>query len=196
MDFATAYELQIGQHVEKKGKFSYLSWAYAVRYLRENLPDATWTIHENANGLPIFSTVSGGHMVKVSVHIADKTYTQWHPILNNQNKPILEPSTFDINTSIHRCLTKAIAIATGIGLGLYAGEDLPKEEGEEDVPLFNSEKHESAFSDSTVKGWQGLVDSDKEIKTFWDRYEADVIKDLGDKKAKMVKAYWESKAIK
>ena len=124
MKFSDAYELPIGKYVEKKGKFSYLSWCYAVRFLRENFPDSTWIIHENADGLPIF-TIGQSHLVKVTVRHEDKQYTQWHPILNGANKPIIEPTSFDINTSIHRALTKAIGIATGIGLGLYAGEDLP-----------------------------------------------------------------------
>lgn len=127
IDFKTAYELPIGKHVEKKGKFSYLSWSHAVKFLRENLPDAQWIIHENADGLPIFN-LAGGVMVKVSVVIDGAYFTQWHPVLNHQNKPMSEPSTFDINTSIQRCLTKAIGLATGIGLGLYAGEDLPVED--------------------------------------------------------------------
>jgi len=130
MKFSEAYKLPIGEHVEKKGKFSYLSWCYAVRFLRENFPESTWTIHENADGLPIFS-IGQSHLVKITVHHDGKDFTQFHPILNGANKPVAEPNTFDINTSIQRGLTKAIGIATGIGLGLYAGEDLPKEEGEE-----------------------------------------------------------------
>ena len=133
MNFAEAYKLPIGEYVEKKGKFAYLSWCYAVRFLRENYPDALWTIHENEHGLPIFS-VGDSHLVKVSVTLDGKAFTQWHPILDNNNKPIKEPSTFHINTSIHRALTKAIGIATGIGLGLYAGEDLPKDENSEPDP--------------------------------------------------------------
>ena len=127
MTFKEAYDLPIGKHVEKKGKFSYLSWCFAVRYLRENYPEAVWVIHENHIGQPIFD-VNGSFMVKVSVIVDGLEYAQWHPILNHQNKPIERPSAFDINTSIQRCLTKAIGLATGIGLGLYAGEDLPKEE--------------------------------------------------------------------
>ena len=133
MNFAEAYKLPIGEYVEKKGKFAYLSWCYAVRFLRENYPDALWTIHENEHGLPIFS-VGDSHLVKVSVTLDGKAFTQWHPILDNNNKPIKEPSTFHINTSIHRALTKAIGIATGIGLGLYAGEDLPKDEHDDRTP--------------------------------------------------------------
>lgn len=130
MNFAEAYKLPIGEHVEKKGKFSYLSWCYAVRFLREHYPEAEWIIHENENGLPIFS-IGESHFVKASVIMEGKTYTQWHPVLDNNNRPIKEPNSFQINTSIQRGLTKAIGIATGIGLGLYAGEDLPREDGEE-----------------------------------------------------------------
>ena len=133
MEFKEAYELPIGDHVEKKGKFSYLSWVYAVKSLRENMPAATWIIHENTEGLPVFSLPSGA-MVKVSVVVEDKYFTQWHPVLNHQNKPINEPNSFEINTSIQRCLTKAIGLATGIGLGLYAGEDLPV-----DAPVDNTD---------------------------------------------------------
>jgi len=126
--FKDAYELKIGEHVEKKGKFSYLSWCYAVRYLRENYPDSTWKVKEDNNGLPFFPTTSG-YMVCVTVTHGGLDFAQWHPVLNFKNKPIPEPDAFDINTAIQRCLTKAIALATGIGLGLYAGEDLPTDEG-------------------------------------------------------------------
>lgn len=51
--------------------------------------------------------------------------SQIHPILNNQNNPIAEPNSFDINTSIQRCLVKAIAFH-GVGLYIYAGKDLPE----------------------------------------------------------------------
>lgn len=127
MKFSEAYKLAIGEHVEKKGKFSYLSWCYAVKFLREHYPDAVWTVHENEQGLPIFS-LADSHMVKVSVEVDGNIYTQWHPILNGANKPIQNPTSFDVNTSIHRALTKAIGIATGIGLALYAGEDLPTDD--------------------------------------------------------------------
>jgi len=147
MNFKEAYELQIGGHVEKKGKFSYLSWVFAVRYLRENFPEAQWIIHENAEGQPLFK-MPKGYMVKVSVVEDGQPYTQWHPILNYQNKPIEEPDCFQVNTSIQRCLTKAIGLATGIGLGLYAGEDLPQEEEKKIDHVDNWEKEADKHADS------------------------------------------------
>lgn len=130
MNFTEAYGLEIGKYVEKKGKFSYLSWCYAVRFLREHFPAATWRVCENDKGLPLFS-MDGGHFVKIELLLGEgESFTQWMPVLNAQNKPIPSPTVFDINTSIQRGLTKCIAMATGIGLGLYAGEDLPGDEKE------------------------------------------------------------------
>lgn len=126
MNFKEAYELPIGKHVEKKGKFSYLSWCYAVKHLRENFPGSTWVIKEDNNGSPLF-LMPEGYMVNVAVIVDGCAFPQWHPVLDYKNNPIDKPNSFEINTSIQRCLTKAIGLATGIGLGLYAGEDLPTE---------------------------------------------------------------------
>ena len=60
----------------------------------------------------------------VSVTVKAITLSQIHPVLDSKNRPILAPTAFDINTSIQRCLVKAIALH-GLGLYIYAGEDLP-----------------------------------------------------------------------
>jgi len=159
MNFAEAYELRIGDHVEKKGKFSYLSWAYAVRFLRENFPDATWTIHENEHGLPVFS-IGDSHFVKITVTLGTQGFTQWHPILDQRNQPIKEPSSFHINTSIQRGLTKAIGLATGIGLGLYAGEDLPTDE----QPKEDDKKASSQSAYDVLLDWIDKVSQKPECK--------------------------------
>lgn len=61
------------------------------------------------------------------------TLSQIHPVLDAKNRPILAPTSFDINTSIQRCLVKAIALH-GLGLSIYAGEDLPIAEAEAPMP--------------------------------------------------------------
>ncbi|MGS0418128.1 DUF1071 domain-containing protein [Bacillus cereus] len=111
------------EHVEKKGRFSYLSWAWAVKKLREVDPTATWEV-KRFDGVPYLKT-DCGYFVEVEVTVQGLPLSQIHPILNNQNKPIAEPNSFDINTSIQRCLVKAIALH-GLGLYIYAGEDLPE----------------------------------------------------------------------
>lgn len=160
MIFKEAYELPIGNHVEKKGKFNFLSWVYAVKYLRENYPEAQWIIHENVDQAPIFKAPKG-YMVKVSVVVDGQPYTQWHPVLNYKNKPIEEPDCFEINTSIQRCLTKAIGLATGIGLGLYAGEDLPVDP-EQKKEKFTSGDWEKKFDDYFVNPKSRTLEAIKE----------------------------------
>lgn len=109
-------------HIEKKGKYSYLSWPWAVGMLREADPKATWEVRR-FDGLPFMATACG-HFVEVAVTVDGVTLSQIHPVLNEKNKPIEKPDAFDINTSIQRCLVKAIALH-GLGLYIYAGEDLP-----------------------------------------------------------------------
>jgi hypothetical protein len=120
--FSELYAINVSEHVEKKGRFSYLSWPYAVAELRKRHPDATWTVVKT-NGVPYIET-SAGVFVEVSVTVNGVSLSQIHPVLNAQNKPIPNPNAFDINTSIQRCLVKAIALH-GLGLYIYAGEDLP-----------------------------------------------------------------------
>ncbi|HFR4182819.1 MULTISPECIES: Sak single strand annealing protein [Bacillus] len=121
--FSKLAQIDCSEHVEKKGRFSYLSWAWAVKKLREVDPKATWEV-KRFDGAPYLKT-DCGYFVEVEVTVQGLPLSQIHPILNNQNKPIAEPNSFDINTSIQRCLVKAIALH-GLGLYIYAGEDLPE----------------------------------------------------------------------
>jgi hypothetical protein len=123
--FAELSKIDVSEHIEKKGKFSYLSWAWAVDQLRKKHPDATWEVIR-FNGMPFLQTECG-YFVEVAVTVNGITLSQIHPVLNNQNRPIAQPNAFEINTSIQRCLVKAIALH-GLGLYIYAGEDLPMEE--------------------------------------------------------------------
>lgn len=115
-------KINVSEHIEKKGKFSYLSWAWAVDVLRKHDPSATWEVIR-FDGMPYMKT-DCGYFVEVAVTVQGVTLSQIHPVLNNQNKPITQPNAFEINTSIQRCLVKAIALH-GLGLYIYAGEDLP-----------------------------------------------------------------------
>jgi hypothetical protein len=120
--FTELANINVNEHVEKKGKFSYLSWAYAVDVLRKADPTAKWEVIR-FNGMP-FMTTPLGYFVEVAVTVKEITLSQIHPVLDNNNRPIAQPTSFQINTSIQRCLVKAIALH-GLGLYIYAGEDLP-----------------------------------------------------------------------
>ena len=124
--FARLNQINISDHLEKKGEFSYLSWPYAVAQLRLADPTASWEVRR-FDGLPYLKT-EAGHFVEVAVTVQGNTLSQIHPVLDGKNRPIFEPTAFDINTSIQRCLVKAIALH-GLGLYVYAGEDVPDGEG-------------------------------------------------------------------
>jgi hypothetical protein len=126
--FQTLNEKNVNEFTQKKGNFTYLSWAWAVRELLKVAPNATWVIHEYSHGngetqSPYMRT-GAGCFVKVTLTVDGIERTQIHPVLDNRNQTIDEPNAFQINTSIQRCLTKAIALH-GLGLYIYAGEDLP-----------------------------------------------------------------------
>jgi len=132
--FETLAVINVNEWVEKKGRFSYLSWADAVDQLCKACPDATWEVHEfpmisgewhvHPDVLVPYLQTPTGFYVKVSVTVDGLTKTQVHPVLDNYNKPVKNPSSFDINTSIQRALAKAIALH-GLGLYIFRGEDFP-----------------------------------------------------------------------
>src|SRR5690625_784552 len=122
--FTELAKVNVSEHVEKKGRFNYLSWTFAVNELRKRHPDATWEI-KRFNDKPFMQTELG-YFVEVAVTVNHITLSQIHPVLDNRNRPISKPNPFDINTAIQRCLVKAIALH-GLGLYIYAGEDLPTE---------------------------------------------------------------------
>jgi len=120
--FTRLSSINVSEHIEKKGGFSYLSWPFAVSELRNADPAAVWEIRR-FNGLPYLATELGV-FVEVAVTVQGITLSQIHPVLDGRNRPILAPNAFDINSSLQRCLVKAIALH-GLGLYVYAGEDLP-----------------------------------------------------------------------
>ena len=121
--FAALSAINVNDHVEKKGGFSYLSWPYAVAQLRMAEPTATWEVRRFGD-LPFLAT-EAGVFVEVAVTVQGVTLSQIHPVLDARNRPLMVPTVFDINTSIQRALVKAIALH-GLGLYIYAGEDLPQ----------------------------------------------------------------------
>jgi hypothetical protein len=128
--FAKLNAINVSEHVEKKGGFAYLSWPFAVAQLRLADASAVWEVRR-FDGLPYLHTETGV-FVEVAVTVQGVTLSQIHPVLDGRNRPILAPTSFDINSSIQRCLVKAIALH-GVGLYIYAGEDLPTEAANDGV---------------------------------------------------------------
>ena len=181
MDFKELYEIDVTKHIEKKGRFNYLSWVYAVKEFRKAFPEGTWIVkHFGENEQP-FCQTDAGAFVEVTVYPNPDTigFTQVHPVLNHQNKTIETPNAFDINTSIQRCLAKAIAL-TGIGLHIYAGEDTaqydeappeePKKTSADIEPYLDQQKPLTvliAYWDKNAKRWEKLLE-----KPEWNKLEA------------------------
>lgn len=124
--FVKLASCNVNAHVEKKQGMSYLSWAWAWDYLLRADGDAEFHYGEPT------TFADGTMMVFCTVTAFGRARTAHLPVMDNRNKPIAQPSSFAVNTSMQRCLVKAIALH-GLGLYLYAGEDLPVG-GADEVP--------------------------------------------------------------
>ena len=112
---------------DKKGNFTYVSWAVAWKETKKVFPKANYTIYTTDSGYPAFinKSINQGGFVKVGVTIGDLEHIEFYPILDYSNRAMLNDkiTAFDINKSIQRALTKALA-KHGLMLNLYCGEDL------------------------------------------------------------------------
>lgn len=125
--FDTLNKIDVSKYVEKKNGLSYLSWAWAWGKLKENYPDATYTIYEDANGRN-YHTDGKTCWVKTGVTVRGIENIEYLPVMDYKNASISvdKVTSFDVNKAIQRSLTKAVA-RHGLGLYIYAGEDLPEE---------------------------------------------------------------------
>jgi hypothetical protein len=140
-------KLNVNDHVEKKNGLSYLSWAWAWAEALKADPTATFHVesYDIDGKTQCYMNVNGTAMVWVRVTMFGKPMTCMLPVMNSKNEPIpIEGRTFkdkygkdktekvdafNVNSAIMRCMTKALALH-GLGLYIYAGEDLPEEDGE------------------------------------------------------------------
>lgn len=120
--FARLASINVNEHVEKKNNLSYLSWAWALDQLLRADPAANWTFND---------PISFGEtmMVSCTVTAFGKPVTMHLPVMDHRNQAIKNPDAFQVNKNMMRCLVKAIA-CHGLGLYIYAGEDLPEHEAE------------------------------------------------------------------
>lgn len=126
--FETLNAINVNGHTEKKNGLTYLSWAWAWAKVKENYPDSFFTIYENPDGLIYFHDGRTA-WVKTGVTIEGQELIEYLPVMdyNNRSLTIDRITSFDVNKAIQRSLTKACA-RHGLGLYIYAGEDLPEAE--------------------------------------------------------------------
>ena len=159
--------IDVNDHVEEKEqagvKLSYLSWAWAWTEIKKVYPDAQYEI-EKFDNLPYVLDPKTGYVVYTKVTIEGITHEMWLPVLDNNNKPMkAEPydivnkagkktvqaaTMFDINKSIMRCLTKNLAMF-GLGLYIYAGEDLPESDGDVEIEKPKAKKQKVEPNENT-----------------------------------------------
>ena len=128
MTFTELSKVNVNEHVEKKQNLSYLSWAWAVDYMTRLDEDSEWEFRE-WEGRPFLTLPDQTCMVYCTVTFGGRKRTAHLPIMDHRNKAIQNPDAFQINTAMQRALVKAIALH-GLGLYIYAGEDLPKDEAD------------------------------------------------------------------
>lgn len=124
--FAVLNAINVNDKKEEKNGLSYLSWAWAWGEAKKIYPDATYTIYENAAGW-CYHTDNLTCWVKTGVTINGLEHIEYLPVMDYKNKsiPADKVTSFDVNKAIQRSLTKALA-RHGLGLYIYAGEDLPE----------------------------------------------------------------------
>jgi len=121
MDFKKLLEKDVSGWVEKKGKFDYLAWAFAIQILREEEPTATIQARMY-EGKPYLDT-GNGVMVEFYILLdGAEVWSEFLPVLDFNNKSVKEPNTFELNKAFQRCKAKCIAEYTGAGLTLYRKE--------------------------------------------------------------------------
>ena len=124
MNIETLLKTDVNAHTEKKNNLTYLSWAWAWAEALKADPKATFSVQ--MFGDKCFMDINGTAMVWVTVVMFDKPMTCQLPVMNYKNQAIENPDAFQVNTAIMRCMTKALSLH-GLGLYIYAGEDLPEE---------------------------------------------------------------------
>lgn len=130
--FAKAYELPIGEHVEKNYKgLSYLSWPFAVRFLKDQFPSFYVAFEEASVGWPVFGQEGCWLLRPYLTDGIKRTPALVFPLMDNKHNALKTLDARAVSDNIQRASVKCIATFTGLGLKLYAGEDIPKADDEQ-----------------------------------------------------------------
>lgn len=176
--------VNVNDHIEKKGQLKYLSWAWAWAEALKADNNATFEV-KMFGDVP-YCSIGQTCMVWVTVTMFGKPLMCQLPVIDNRNKPIINPDAFAINTSIMRCLAKAVALH-GLGLYIYAGEDLPEGEDlpppvqRQQPPPLPPRRLSSAERELGVKDMKAAPDLSALQMILKDYHK--MAKDIGDKES-------------
>lgn len=166
--FQTLNDINVNGHTEVKDtgrvRLMYLSWAWAWAEVKKNYPDATYTVYENANGWN-YHTDGRTCWVKTGVTIEGMEHIEYLPVMDNRNNsiPADKVTSMDVNKAIQRSLTKAAA-RHGLGLYIYAGEDLPETESVQEAERIERAELEKAKKEIA------MAQSRDELTVVWNKY--------------------------
>ena len=150
--FEELNDINVNDKTEKKGNLTYLSWAFAWGELKKRYPDANYTVYENENGWN-YHTDGNTAWVKTGVTVNGIEHIEYLPVMDfkNHSIPLGNVTSMDVNKAIQRSLTKAIG-RHGLGLYIYAGEDLPETEAPEQKPAYPSREEMRKACEDHYKG--------------------------------------------
>lgn len=176
--FVELNNINVNAHTEKKNNLTYLSWAWAWQEVKKIHPTATYKIYENNEGWNYF-TDGRTAWVKTGVTINDIEHIEYLPVMDFRNKsiPLESITSFDVNKTIQRSLTKAVA-RHGLGLYIYAGEDLPeedKQDNEEFKKAATQEKRATTIAiKKAIKTDTDLIKQPRTIDTLKKHYQQSI----------------------
>jgi len=170
----------VNDHTEKKRDLTYLSWAWAWQEALKIDSSATFrpVMYQSPNGAGLvpYIAINDTAMVEVEVTLGGRNRTCMLPVMDHRNQAISEPNAFQINTAIMRCMTKCLALF-GLGLYIYAGEDLPEDTEEKSSPQPTKAaarepgddtelENMSLFAEGMVK-YVSLQDDEAALRSYW-----------------------------
>lgn len=172
--FATLNAIDVTNHTEKKNGLTYLSWAWAWTEVKKLYPDANYTVYERDGQFGPINYFTDGRTawVKTGVTIDGLEHIEELPVMDFRNKaiPLDQITSFDVNKTIQRSLTKACA-RHGLGLFIYAGEDLPEAVVEQKKEEDKKKAEEAAKKAlATAKAEAANVKSRADFQTWWSRF--------------------------
>lgn len=196
--FDTLNAINVNGKTEKKNGLTYLSWAFAWGEIKKTYPDATYTIYKDEKQRPYIEDEDLGLMCYTTVTINGQTHEMWLPVLDGANKSmkrkpynynvwdykekqwkektVAAATMFDVNKTIMRCLTKNLAMF-GLGLYIYAGEDLPENEQPTSANDNNIQSSTAAppqqpvqqqpVTIDTIKGWIASAKTESNLMSVY-----------------------------
>lgn len=195
--FEALSSLNLNEMCEKRNDLTYLPWSDCFDVLRSVYPSATYKVIRNADGLPYFADPNTGIIVFTEVTIdgitsecflpvmdfknqamklTPYTYQAWNSFKKcNEEKTVAAATMFDINKTIWRCLVKNVAIATGIGLYIFKGEDVPEKANEEAAASQQPQPAPKPFDKyAGIKATINACNDVNELMSFYLDHEAEI----------------------